>query len=363
VNRTNDDLRAESAAAASATYDWASPWEPWLKREAAALSNRDGSELIELSRDVPQVWRRSGGSAPLAHQLEQASTLAGRTAFGHIPLVATHYAGTYLGIQQALDVDSIRQAIEEARRAGAIGSWSECVLTTALLSAMSAAAFSPGKHFAQAHAIHRRKDLTFQVTRILEDRTKDIRSLFRTAASEVEAFARPAEEGHEVLWAPVEALSKRHWFAKAAVIYADPPYTAQQYSRFYHVPEIVLNYRVPVLDLANGAVTRGLYPIGRFKSAFSSKRQAPGAFQSLCQTASDVGANLVISYSSSSTGKTGNDRMIDLEELTTICARHFPRRVQVLSFGHSYRQFNGSAFAVDGRRDPECLIVCRAHTS
>ena len=344
-------------------FDWYRAWEPWVARETRALSAADGWELIDLSLALPQVWRRTNAGPAVEAQLSEIAQHETRSAVGVGPLAATHYAGTFFGVRQALEIDAIRQSIAGLTRAGEISPWCEAALLTALLAAVSDVAFSAGKHYAQPHAIHRDKDLTFASNRILEDRRKDVRGRFVERLASLLRCARPGAERHEAAWAPMEALSTRHWFGGADVIYADPPYTAQQYSRFYHVPEVLVPYRVPTLQIVNGEVTRGLYPEGRYKSAFSSKRRAPGAFAQLCETAAASRAGLVLSYSASVSGRTGNDRMIELPVLEAICRRYFaPGRVEVIELNHAYRQFNGAVRAVDERLDREYLIVCRAHT-
>lgn len=360
VGRTPVDFEAILASMPPADEQpWFEAWGPWVDRERQALGALDGPGLIELSLDLPQVWRPTTGG-PVARQLASMAQAGGRNALEVGPLAATHYAGTYFGLLQALEIDAVRQEIERMKRRREIGSWPEAVLLTALLAAASAAAFSAGKHYAQPHAIHRAKDLGFAAGRIVQDRRKDIGSMFRAEVRRLVAVARPAHEHHEVAWAPVESPGIRRWLGRSTVVYADPPYTAQQYSRFYHVPEVLTSYLVPTLQVVDGAPTRGLYPDGRFKSRFSSKRATPQAFEDLCGAVSAAGSSLVLSYSASVSGSTGNDRMIGLEDLLSICRTHFHGRVEVKALDHEYRQFNGGGLAVSNRADPEYLIACHA---
>lgn len=337
---------------------WFEAWERWVALEDQAVSERDGHRLIALSLDLPQVWRSANAHLGIARQFEAVESHQGQAPIDIAPLAATHYAGTFFGIRQALDLDALRQAIWKMSCSGRIGRWTEAVLLTALLSAASEAAFSAGKHYAQAHAIHRRKDLTFAARRIVDDRKKDIRAIFVARVRAICSSARPAVEGHLASRAPVGKLSS-DWWSCADVVYADPPYTAQQYSRFYHVPEVLVDYRVPNLELVNEQPTRGLYPGGRYKSPFSSKRQAPSAFADLCERSLDARASLVISYSASVSGETGNDRMIGLRELEALCRRFFGRgEVEVVPLELVYRQFNGEVLALEARHDREYLVVC-----
>lgn len=340
-------------------YSWFEPWSTAVASEDEAVRSLDGPRLIELSLGLPQVWRNTGGDEALNAQLEIVRGRVGRSTVNVAPIAATHYAGTYFGIRQALEIDALRQGIWSLKRAALIGEWGEGLLLTALLAAASEAAFSAGKHFAQPHAIHRQKDLTFAARRIVEDRRKSIRLLFDDRLTAALRLARPATENHIATQATVDSLPA-DWWRQAAVVYADPPYTAQQYSRFYHVPEVLVNYRVPALEMIDSQPTRGLYPEGRYKSPYSSRAGAPVAFAHLCGSTADARASLVISYSASVNGQTGNDRMISLPDLLDICARSFGRpALTVVSLDHEYRQFNGELLAVDARQDREYLVVCR----
>ena len=142
------------------------------------------------------------------------------------------------------------------------------------------------------------------------------------------------------------------------LIYVDPPYTAQQYSRFYHIPEVLVRYRFPELQVVNGNVTRGLYPADRFKSRFCSKRQAKNAFADVFTFAERNNSSLIISYSLSKSGVTGNDRMISFEELIAMCRDYSGNHVSIVEFDHVYRQFNKQASINNMKEDKEIQIVC-----
>lgn len=333
--------------------------EPWIDEERRGLERRDVDVLLEVSRLVPQIWRPEGASAEQRAQFDALKN-SQRTAFHLQNLIAMHYAGTYFGLTQAAELDRLRVAIHRLRDDGSIGPWQEDVLLTALLSAASAAVFSPGKHFAQPHRISENKDLSFIRKRLLQDRSVDIWTIFHRKVAEVVAHAAQAGTGHEAYQATMEAYTERTIpIPRVGLIYADPPYTAQQYSRFYHVPETLATYRIPKLQQSHGIVTQGLYPEDRYKSRFCSKREAPKAFGDLLGFSQAIGANLMISYSGTSSGESGNDRMISLDDLLGLCRHYYPLRgVNIMELKFEYRQFNRNASAVSGRLDKEYIIVC-----
>lgn len=333
---------------------WTSTWEWWLAAEDAALKAGDAEALIRLGESIPQKWRPRGAT-PTAWRLFSELRPGSLAARG---LVAAHYAGTYFGLGQAVEIDILRQQIAAASAAGGLSSWQESGMMTALLSAASECVFSAGKHYAQPHRIHDGKDLSFVRRRILDDRRKSVSGLFAARIQTINDAAL-AGEGHLASQATLEELGRApDRVGEIEAIYADPPYTAQQYSRFYHVPEIITSYRVPTLQRVSGEITRGLYPAGRHKSRFCSRREASSAFDDLCRLAAAKEATLLVSYSYSRSGETGNKRSIDLHQLRSLLARHF-REVIEHELEVTYRQFNATSASVEARSDAEILLVGR----
>jgi adenine-specific DNA-methyltransferase len=352
VGRNGSHTPLTAASLLDAADDgWTNVWEGWLQRERAAVAAEDADALIEISASLPQVWRPAEGSSALGRRLGEFRP--GRRIPG---IVSAHYAGTYFGIQQAIEIDRIRCGIEALDLLGELDPWSRSVALTALLAASSECVFSAGKHYAQPHRIRTGKDLTFIRGRIIQDRRKSISELFEARIQAVRARGFAPDRGHHVEKISMEGLSDRQALPEVAAIYADPPYTAQQYSRFYHVPEVIVEYAVPELQRVKGEVTRGLYPTGRFKSRFCSRREAPQAFRDLCRLASDRDATLILSYSFSQ-GESGNPRSIDLPRLREILATHF-RSITEREIALTYRQFNAASVATS-RNDTELLLIAR----
>ena len=145
------------------------------------------------------------------------------------------------------------------------------------------------------------------------------------------------------------------------LFYLDPPYTAQQYSRFYHILETLVSYTVPRL-FHDGRLTTGLYPVHRYKSSFCSKTKALPALGKIIGRAKDKNISLLISYSSSAKGSNGNSRMISFNTLLETCVEHYGHSaVEWREMRHRYRQFNSAGNSNDLRNDPELLVACRTH--
>ena len=332
----------------------------WIQREREALAARDGKALIGVGREVPQVWRSAVGH-PATDGVFEAWHEAARCRRATTPLLSPVVAGSYLGIEQAIKVDARRQAITQMAKAGQIDDWQASTMVTALLAATSAAAFSPGKHFAQPHRTDDSKDLGFHCGRIIVDRSVDIDAVAERWLEQLENQARWGR-AHEVLQLPVDSVDTSKLVARGIrLVYADPPYTAQQYSRFYHVLDTLADGRPSPLQLHRGSVTSGLYPDNRYLSPYCSKRQAPKAFSQLAGMCRAADATLVFSYSTSAAGSTGNQRMISLDELCRVLVGVYgPAAVEVTELDHGYRQFNHRDSARQSRDDPEVLVIAHA---
>lgn len=332
--------------------DLRQPWQRLVERETEALIRGDAAALAALTFDLPLIWRVT--NHPLRKHVDATSR---RSALGELPLLAEVYAGSYFGVQQALALDELRQNTELALVAGRLTDWQYNATLTAIMSAASAAAHSAGKHFAQPLNAGSSQNERFLSGRLLQDRRIDIVREFEAACDAINFQAGQADEGHQAWLGPAESFTKSG--EAADLYYLDPPYTAQQYSRFYHVLETICVYDYPQL-FENGALTTGLYPASRYKSAFSSKRKAAGAFQTIISAARANGAAVAISYSQSAAASNGNARMITLEQLLDLCSADFGHaNVEWLRLSHRYRQFNSSSASNSSRDDTEILITCK----
>lgn len=327
-------------------------WASFFVREDEAISRAHAAGLSALNAELPSIWR--GPNHPFREHIEAEQR---RSAFGELPLLTEIYAGSYFGVRQALFLDALRQNAELALTAGHLTDWQYAAALTALMSAASAAAHSAGKHFAQPLNAGSLRNERFLSGRLLQDRRIDIEREFAAACDAINAQAVSSDAGHQAWLGPAEGFVASGEVAD--LYYLDPPYTAQQYSRFYHVLETICTYEYPQL-FENGALTTGLYPSNRYKSAFSSKRKAPKAFKTIISAATAGRAAVVISYSQSAAASRGNARMITLEQLLDLCAVEFGHaNVEWFQLSHRYRQFNSTSASNALRDDPEILITCK----
>lgn len=348
--RTSADLTAPS------------PWDRWLCEEASALQSGDGPRLLQNDLSLPQRWNASEADASLRRLFATVEASSAVTQVQFDGLISSTYAGTYFGIQQAVVLERLRRAIDEVTPASnAETAWLRSAMLTALCHAASAAVFSAGKHFAQPHRIREGKDLTFHARRALADRSVDVVEAFSDAAASIDTAVSGLGGRHTVSQVPAGEVKVPDLRDRGVTaVYADPPYTAQQYSRFYHVPEVLVAGVPVTLQRVKGTVTRGLYPSGRYLSPYSSRIRAPGAFRHLAATAANAGADLLVSYSGARAAATGNARVVSMADLVSFISDAYGSdRVTVHELDLRYRQFNQTASGVTGRDDPEYLITGR----
>ena len=330
------------------------PWEEFATIEDDLLIEGDSPGLRKLYGKLPLIWRDEKNPY---HYLISKQHI--RKQCESLPLITSIYAGSYFSVRQSLELDRLRQIIFALHETSSISTWQMNVALASLLSAASAAVHSAGKHFAQPLSTSNTTNSSFKDQRLLQDRGVSIKEIFTRCVSAINNTNFIQNSVHTAHFDTAENFVTRNK-CQFDLFYIDPPYTAQQYSRFYHVLETLCTYKSPNL-LDNGRITTGLYPKDRFKSAFCSKVKALPTIRKIVAKGKSKNTSLLISYSYSRAGSNGNARMIYLDELLNTCRQIYGvRSVEVWTLEHRYRQFNSSRNANDNRVDPEVLIACRS---
>lgn len=188
---------------------------------------------------------------------------------------ADNYGDTYFSLEQCREIDSIRYAIQK------IDGEKRYLYLTMLMSAMCKAQSTTG-HFAQFLDKNHSRTATLRklsITELFFDKLKDFDGFIEHGLQNKqfnldykELFALPGLD-------------------KVKCFYLDCPYTADQYSRFYHILETVCKYDNPHLT------HKAKYRTNRALSDFCYKSKAAGEFENIISFCRSKGAKLVISYS------------------------------------------------------------------
>lgn len=236
-------------------------------------------------------------------------------------LFTSYFSNAYFGIRQCCQIDAIVAAILELT-----DTRQRNVLLTTLMSALSPTA-STTTHFAQFLKVKSKN--TFR--NIIAKRSADIVTLFKDAInrfSNAGLLQRITKE-HVCYNDDFEVCLKRVNIDKNTLVYADPPYFKEHYSRYYHVLNTLCLYDYPQLAIN---LQRKEYSIGRYRadrraSNFGKRAKAISAFESLINICADKQANLMISYSENS--------LVKIYELLQLAKTRYKVRVERVNLRHS----------------------------
>lgn len=247
-----------------------------LKSEAAAL-NGSRTDLLDYMDKAQHV----GNSA--AHR-RSAKVAAESSGSDHYELASLYFSAGYLSLRQAIELDATRAAIDTDShledRDWMLAAW---------IAGASVLINAPG-HTAQ----YLRPNSNSAHTRIVRTWSRSIWDEFSSALDTVSQVGSEAwRQRNSVYVGDALDLVSAGELRDIGTVYADPPYTKDQYSRYYHVYETLYRYDFP--DSSGVGRNRS----DRFTTGFSLKTAVVSSFHDLCRNVSRMRVPLVISYPSS----------------------------------------------------------------
>jgi adenine-specific DNA-methyltransferase len=303
-----------------------------LKAEKRVLDEGTLTSVRELMDATPHA----GNSSDVRHSVEKARKL---TEPDDYRLATLYFSASYFSIQQAIEIDALRFAIDHATfdESSGVRDW----LLSAWLSAAGSLVNAPG-HTAQ----FLKPTTTAVAARVVRQWSRSMWEGFVSRLGEV-ALQGNREWRQENIVTCLDALDlvKTNLLDDAAAVYADPPYTVDHYSRFYHVYETLYLYDFPE------SVGIGRYRGGRFFTAFSRVGEVEKAFTTLTAAISAHKKPLVISYPSKGVlSKAGID-------LRNLLEGHFSqiREIQI-QMKHSTL---GGSTGEQSKQAMELVYVCK----
>lgn len=243
-----------------------------ILKERELLRNQKIVEIKKFYEDLPTVWNG-------AYDVEKLRKMEEYNLF------QTYYAGTYFGLEQSFVIDRIIKSIK-------METTGNNVLFAALFYAMKEAVFSKDGHMAQPLSIEK------YPTRFLKSRSVSVFGKFLDKLSEFIEYADIPHKKDNLIFNEdfKVALDEQAVWSRAKIIYADPPYTDMQYSRYYHLLNVALEYTYPDLSVNGGKYTKGLYTEGRNQSVLSQKSKAADGLRFMIQKSAEMGKTIMISY-------------------------------------------------------------------
>lgn len=309
--------------------------------------------LYQQNRDILQEQNQCAWSA--TEELTDAETyLAFQRRFNQVSretishegaygCFTASYANAYFSLVQCADIDSIRCALDTLRGRGTLTQGEFDWALLALGHAAQRVANTTG-HFAQF------------LTPSARNFTRVARQFKRSAFNQWLVSLDAMEPSGTAEWrsSNLATRSDCQTMLKSlsstegvGVVYCDPPYTADHYSRFYHVWEtLVLNDYPEVIGT-------GRYRPDRFTTPFSLKRKVADAFQTLVSQVAATGADLVLSYPTN--GLLHDTGVHPLDVLRSV----YPGAALVAQIDHSHSTMGASKGSATASV-AECLYVGRA---
>ncbi len=257
-------------------------------------------------------------------------------------LVTARYANAYFGIAQAIEIDAIRVAIDTLKSKDEVRR--ELCLAALILAACTC---NPGPHFAQPRKVNSHASLRNVVERRARSVGWEFEVALRRLASRepLPRFLGPTTCSD---WrVALDAFDRANRASDVRTVYLDPPYSKLQYSRYYHVLNVILANDYPPIFGA------GRYPPRsyRFSSRFEYQpSMAKREFDEIIGRCANYGVGLMISY--------GERGFVPIDELVEMVSSRY-RSVDVFSEPLRHHSQGRSLADVGGGRVTEFVIVAK----
>jgi adenine-specific DNA methylase len=273
-------------------------------------------------------------------------------------LITTYYGGIYFSFEQALYMDSILNKANEQTYEK-----SKNEITAVVLSTASYIVNTVGKQFAQPIKLTdpKGKIKKLLLERTIRDRNISVFNTFKVWYEKYLTKRHSVSKQHEFYH-----MDYRNFFQSYEghidCFYADPPYTIDHYSRFYHVLETISLYDFPIIEkkikLGQEEFMRGMYRNDRHQSPFSISSKVREGFEELFNGVDRFKAPLILSYSPSNLDQNGRPRLLELSEIKSLAQKYFPFVYLLEPKQHSHRKLNASQCNVKTFNNAEIFIVC-----
>lgn len=325
-----------------------------LEDEAISEALRNGPERLASLLEVGSLAANHSYDHP-CHDILQASEAELRR--NSRTTIALLYGGLYFSFRQALEIDALIEAIRNLP-----ASWRDTALA-ALLSTTSELASTIGNQFAQPIK-PRTKDGTTKATLVKKVARRRLGSAIEIYPLWLQKFQSINRTGHTHLVTREDFRDRLSTLPPdVKLIYADPPYTRDHYSRFYHVLETLSRMDTPTLSTTTRErrtiTSRVGYRSDRHQSPFSIASQVEAAFELLFTHAARLDAPLMISYSPSNEGTVARPkpRLMNIDGIVGIGHR-LGFAVEVVSAGDiAHSKFNQKPLNSSVGYDAEVLII------
>ena len=328
--------------------------------DAAAIG--DFTALVELIESPPLAVRATSEFVAPSTRLDDAArevlhrfheTVLWQSAE---TTVSRYFGGLYFSFTQAAMLDAlltVADSSEEQRRN---------TLKAAALSTASQLVNTVGKQFAQPIRPRNKSGAVKPslVKIVQRDRSLDALELYQTWLGRYAALPMAIGRPQALRQDYLDAIAQNG--STFSVIYADPPYTRDHYSRFYHVLETMCLRDNPaisqVMKGGNLVPSRGAYREDRHQSDFCIRSTAPAAFEALFRAARLHNLPLVLSYSPHEADDGTHPRVVSMSQIIELANQHY-NRVEICAVnGVTHNLLNRSGLKLKTRDQAEIILKC-----
>ena len=332
---------------------------PLIELEEEAIRKENLELLTDIvehgSLEVYNLEKIDSKIAPVQNQVHEKLKKTGLVK--KESLISRYYGGVYFSYSQAVQIDVFMDAIRNHPN-----TTDKNVLLAALLSTTSDIACTVGKHFAQPIKARDSKGKIKKLVynKAIKDKTVDVTALFEEWLDKYVSLPKGKYSNTILQGDYLECLKTLP--DNIRTVYADPPYTRDHYSRFYHVLETMALDDMPEISTVkiHGSthVSNGIYRKDRHQSPFCIRSKAPKAFEEMFKTISASGRNLLLSYSPYDETKESHPRVVTISQLMSWAGNYF-NNVEVVSAGHfTHNKLNSTEHFLESSDEAEILIVC-----
>lgn len=270
------------------------------------------------------------------------------------------YGSIYFSYKQSLTIDFIRQYVKQGKlKEDQVG-----LIISSLLSASSDIVNTVGKQFAQPmKMVDKLGNLKkLQLTRTIQNKKLCVLDRLQVAVKKFENSQKANQKKKHEVYSQNIFNFLESYDNNIDCFYADPPYTIDHYSRFYHVLETIAKYDNPELAVmnkkGNKEVMNGLYRIDRHQSDFCVPSLVKGAFEKLFDGCRKHNAPLILSYSPYENLNNERPRLMTQQELLELALKYYSKVNIHKVEDHAHRKLHSNNNNVQDIKTSEIFMVC-----
>jgi adenine-specific DNA-methyltransferase len=236
------------------------------------------------------------------------------------------YSNSYFSAGQTVEIDALRYSLDYSLKVGRLSreqfDWGIVTLGRALLKVAN----TPG-HFAQFLRPNERS-----LRRIQRQARRSVWAEWLISVEDIRPVGTAGwrRKNRATRSDSLELLQRKDQRPSISTVYCDPPYTDDQYSRFYHVWETLVLYDAP------NVTGTGRYRPDRFTTPFSKKTTVVDAFDCLVRSVRELGSDFVLSYPTNGLLYEAGAEPMDM------LAKHYKTAKMVFDINHKHSTFGAS---------------------